>query len=207
VALAFSEACERNKQPILEALKPVLPGFGSILEIGSGTGQHVVFFAPRFPHLTWQPSDRATNLPGLRERLRLEGRENIRPAVELDVLGRWPQGRFEAAYSANTAHIMAWPEVRAMFAGVSACLMTEGVFCLYGPFNREGKFTSASNEEFDLRLRARDASMGIRDIGDLASLAASHHMELEQEFALPANNQLLVFRKRRGRNPGGSNNE
>jgi len=193
--LTYSDACERNRQPILEALATILPPVGTILEIGSGTGQHVVFFAPRFPDLTWQPSEREAQLQPLKARLHAEGSGNIRPAVELDVLGSWPKETFEGAYSANTAHIMNWPAVKAMFAGVSACLVGGGAFCLYGPFNRHGRFTSASNEVFDRQLRARDAAMGIRDVADLASLALRHHMVLEQELALPANNQILVFRK------------
>jgi len=195
VNLPFSEACERNKHPILEVLRQTLPEEGSILEIGSCTGQHVVCFAPEFPNLKWQPSDQAEYLQGLIFRLKAEGCGNIMPAVELDVLGRWPHQVFDAAYSANTAHIMGWPAVQAMFGGVARHLAADGVFCLYGPFNRDGKYTSASNEDFDRNLKARDASMGIRDIADLVSLAERHYMKLEREIPLPANNQLLVFRK------------
>ena len=194
MSFPFSEACERNKQPILEVLKQVLPSEGSILEIGSCTGQHVVYFAPEFPRLQWQPSDRAEYLQGLLARIKVEGSQNILPAIELDVLGNWPQTIFHAAYSANTAHIMGWPEVQAMFDGLSRRLAAGGVFCLYGPFNRNGSYTAPSNESFDCQLRARDARMGIRDIRDLASLAERHHMSLEREVQLPANNQILVFR-------------
>lgn len=193
--LPFSEACERNKLPILEVLKQVLPDRGRILEIGSGTGQHVVFFAAELPGLTWQPSDRRENLPGLSERIGLQGTGNIRQAIELDVKQAWPQAECDAVYSSNTAHIMGWESVCAMFAGVGSLLRAAGIFCLYGPFNEGGKFTSESNEEFDRNLRARDPAMGIRHLEALESLACTHQMILERQFRLPANNSLLVFRK------------
>ncbi len=193
--LPFAEACERNKQPILDVLSQVLPPTGRILEIGSGTGQHIVFFATRFPGLIWQPSDRRENLAGICLRIEHEGAENTLPAIELDVLELWPDREFDAAFSANTAHIMAWEAVCAMFAGLGRQLASGGAFCLYGPFNQGGKFTAPSNEEFDRQLRTRVPHMGLRDIEALDSLAESHQMNLEQQVTMPANNQLLVFRR------------
>jgi SAM-dependent methyltransferase len=193
--LPFSEACERNKQPILEALGQVLPTRGQVLEIGSCTGQHAVFFAPSFPELSWQPSDQMEYLEGLFARIRLQGSPNILEAIELDVRKEWPGQLFDAVYSSNTAHIMSWESVCAMFAGVGRCLLPGGVFCLYGPFNEGGQFTSVSNQEFDCGLRARDASQGIRDLEALDALAAGQQMKLAKQFRLPANNCLLVFRK------------
>jgi hypothetical protein len=195
--LPFSEACERNKEPILEALGQLFPSRGQVLEIGSCTGQHLVFFAPSFPELSWQPSDQMDNLEGLSARIRLEGGPNILEAIELDVTKEWPGQFFNAVYSANTAHIMSWESVCAMFAGVGSCLLPGGVFCLYGPFNEEGRFTSVSNQEFDSGLRARDATQGIRDLEALDTLASGQQMKLQQQFRLPANNCLLVFRKNR----------
>jgi len=192
-ALPFSEACERNKEPILEALRPLLPNRGHVLEIGSGTGQHVVHFAPHRPNLTWQPTERREHLPGLNARIRLEGRFNILPAIELDAEGAWPDHQYVAVYSANTAHIMSWPAVCAMFAGVGRRLMRSGVFCLYGPFNAGGSHTAPSNAEFDRQLQARDPAMGLRDIEALDELARSSGLRLDQRRELPANNQLLVF--------------
>ena len=191
--LAFSPASERNKAPILEALRTVLPAAGEVLEIGSGTGQHVVYFASYLPQLQWQPADRADYLPDLRRRLALEGGANIRSAIELDVLGDWPEPVFDAVYSANTAHIMSWPAVCAMFAGVAMHLKKAGVFCLYGPFNVGGQFTAPSNEDFDARLRREDPVMGLRDVEALESLAQSHHLKLSARFSMPANNMVLVF--------------
>lgn len=197
VDLPYAEACERNKAPILDALRPRLPRRGHVLEIGSGTGQHVVHFAPQFGRLSWQPSERAELLPGLNARIRLEGGTNVLPAIELDVRGAWPDREYAAAYSANTAHIMGWPEVCAMFAGVGRRLAPGGVFCLYGPFNVGGNYTAPSNAAFDRQLQARDPAMGLRDTDALDSLAREHQMELEERVPLPANNQLLLFRSGR----------
>ena len=196
--LPFAEACERNKRPILEALREVFPNEGRVLEIGSCTGQHLVFFARSFPELTWQPSDRAEHLEGLAARIAAEGGPNILSAMELDALGAWPDTLFDAVYSSNTAHIMSWEMVCGMFAGTGRVLRPGGVFCLYGPFNENGRFTAPSNEEFDRGLRVRDASMGIRSREALDSLARRHQMDLVRQFRLPANNSLLVFRKVEG---------
>jgi len=196
--IPFSEACERNKDPILGVLRQVFPEQGDVLEIGSCTGQHAVFFAEAFPGLTWQPSDQKEYLAGLCRRIRLKAPANVLRPIELDVNGIWPARLFQAVFSANTAHIMHWASVCAMFAGVGSTLQQSGPFCLYGPFNEGGRFTSLSNEQFDHGLRQRDPGMGIRDIGALTSLAAGHGLVLTRQFRLPANNSLLVFHKARG---------
>lgn len=193
--LPFSEACERNKQAILDVLRNILPAHGRILEIGSCTGQHLVFFAAHLRRLQWQPSDCSEYLGGLTDRIELEGGENVLAPVELDVLGRWPGQVFNAVYSANTAHIMSWAAVCAMFAGLETHLAPDSVFCLYGPFNQDGRFTAESNESFDRQLRARCSHMGLRDVEALESLAIKHHMHPAGRHAMPANNQLLVFRR------------
>jgi len=193
--LPYSEACERNKEPILKVLLSVLPAQGQILEIGSCTGQHLVHFAAAFPGLCWQPSDRKEYQDGLSARIAAEGGDNILRAVELNVSTSWPDQFFDAVYSANTAHIMSWEMVCDMFAGVARLLRPGGVFCLYGPFNEAGRYTSDSNQVFDHSLRSRDPAMGIRDLAALDTLARNHHMELMQQERLPANNSLLVFQK------------
>jgi SAM-dependent methyltransferase len=193
--LPFAEACERNKAPILACLERLLPGRGRVLEIGSGTGQHVVHFAPRFARLSWQPSEQRELLPGLNARIRCEACANVLPAIELDVFGAWPDREFAAVYSANTAHILAWRGVCAMFSGVGRRLRSGGPFCLYGPFNIGGRFTSASNEAFDQALRERNPDMGLRDAEALDSLARDHQMSLQESIRMPANNLLLVFRR------------
>ena len=191
--IPFSSACERNKLPILTVLKEVLPARGKILEIGSCTGQHLVFFAPHFPGLHWQPSDREENLDGLTARLELEASENVRRPLTLDVLKTWPTQKFDAVYSANTAHIMSWDAVCAMFAGLEKLLIPGGPMCLYGPFNLHGRFSAESNRQFDRDLRERSPEMGLRDVDALESLALSHQMKLVKKYPLPANNELLVF--------------
>ena len=194
-SLLFSPACERNKQPIFEQLERVLPESGTVLEVGSGTGQHVVYFAKRLPGLPWQPTEQAENLADLNLRLQQEGGANILPALELDVATEWPAGPYAAVFSANTAHIMSWQEVVAMFTGVAAVLQPGGIFCLYGPFNRNGQFTSESNAAFDQQLKVGAPHMGIREVEALESLADDHHMKLEEQVDMPANNQVLVFRR------------
>ena len=196
IPLHYSESCERNKAPILEILQQLLPSSGKILEIGSGTGQHIVHFAPHFPLLQWQPSDRDEHLQGLTARVEQEGSPNILSPIKLDVLEQWPDGCFDAAYSANTAHIMGWDAVCATFAGLGACLAPEGLYCLYGPFNQDGSFTAESNREFDRHLRSSDPQMGLRDLEALESLANRNQMVLQEQFSMPANNQILVFRKK-----------
>ena len=194
--IPFSSAAERNRQPILEQLKELLPENGSVLEIGSGTGQHAVFFTQHLPDLLWQPSEKEENMAGLEARLELEGNGNILPPLRLDVLlDRWPGYCYDGAFSANTAHIMPWRAVVAMFSGVAAHLESPSRFCLYGPFNVDNRFTSPSNAQFDARLRAVDSRMGIRDVAMLEALAELYKMTLEYRIAMPANNFILVFKK------------
>ncbi|MSQ99562.1 MAG: DUF938 domain-containing protein [Xanthomonadales bacterium] len=202
VDLPFAAACERNKVPICAVLKEVLPEKGTVLEIGSGTGQHIVFFAAQQPRLHWQPSDRKEYLPGLSRRLAADGCSTILPLIELDVMQSWPEQNFAAVYSANTAHIMDWQAVCAMFEGVSQRLLPGGSFCLYGPFNEGGTFTAPSNAAFDAQLKRENPAMGIRDIKALETLASSQQMVLERRFSLPANNQLLLFRLNRQHSAG-----
>lgn len=195
-SVPFSSAAERNRQPILEALRGLLPQEGTVLEIGSGTGQHAVFLARNLPGLVWQPTDRAENLSGLGACFLTEGNERILPTLKLDVLSDpWPGRSYDVAYSSNTAHIMSWEAVIAMFTGVGAHLVSDARFCLYGPFNIENSFTSPSNAKFDAHLREQDPLMGIRDMAALENLARLHHMQLEQKLPMPANNFILVFRK------------
>ena len=194
--IPYSSAAERNRQHILDQLRRWLPARGTVLEIGSGTGQHATFFSGHLPGLFWQPSDRDVNLPGLQTCFETEGNERILPLLKLNVItDSWPGGSYEAAYSANTAHIMPWKAVVAMFAGVSTHLLSRAMFCLYGPFNIDGCFTSDSNAAFDAHLRAEDSKMGIRDMADIESLAGLHHMKLEKRLPMPANNFMLVFRR------------
>jgi len=192
--LPFSDACERNKDPILEVLRRAFADRSVVLEIGSGTGQHAVYFAANLKNLVWQPTERLANLAALAARLRLHGAENIRVPTVLDVTQKmWPVRGVDAVFSANTLHIMSWAEVEAMFAGVDAVLSARGVMCLYGPFRYHGAHTSASNQRFDAELRERDPKSGIRDIDDVCDLAAANRLRLAVDHDLPANNRLLEF--------------
>lgn len=198
---SYSSAAERNSQPILDQLQKLLPAQGTVLEIGSGTGQHAVFFTRSLHGLSWQPTDREVNLAALQSRFEKEGNGRILPAIKLDVLAdSWPEGSYQAAYSANTAHIMSWAAVVAMFEGLASRLVADARFCLYGPFNINQQFTAPSNAQFDAQLRAGDPNMGIRDMQAMQDLAMSNQMTLEHRLAMPANNFLLVFRKSSGPN-------
>jgi cyclopropane fatty-acyl-phospholipid synthase-like methyltransferase len=194
--LAHSDACERNKGPILAVLRGALAGCRTVLEVGSGTGQHAVYLAHHLPQLSWQPSERPDELGPLAERIRLEGSVNLLPPVELDVRRQpWPVGRFDAVFSANTLHIMGWEAVEDFFRGVGAVLGAPGVLCVYGPFRYRGGYTSDSNAAFDRWLSERDAASGIRDFEALDELAARCGLALAADHAMPANNQTLVWRR------------
>jgi len=193
----FAESCIENRRPILTVLRQLIAGRRQLLEIGSGTGQHAVYLAPAFPQLQWQTSDRGENHPGIRQWLQDEAVENALPPLELDVLqAEWPlaESSVDAVFSANTAHIMGWDGVEAMFAGVGRVLKPQGLFLLYGPFRYSGRFTTEGNARFDQWLKSRDPQSGIRDIEALRELAARTGMTLYRDFAMPANNRLLVWR-------------
>jgi cyclopropane fatty-acyl-phospholipid synthase-like methyltransferase len=192
--LPFSEACERNKAPILEVLRVALADRTQVLEIGSGSGQHAVHFAAHLTHLTWHPTEQLAYLADLASRVKLEGTRNLRQPTVLDVKQTiWPLRSVDALYSANTLHIMSWVEVEAMFRGVDAVLSPHGVVCIYGPFRYEGRYTSQSNRDFDLMLKDRDPLSGLRDMTDVGALAERHALRLRVDHDLPANNRLLEF--------------
>jgi SAM-dependent methyltransferase len=197
-----SEAADRNKGPILEILAKELARTQRVLEIGSGTGQHALYFAARLPHISWQPSDTGEYLPELRERIRREGGTNLREVIELDVRANpWPiEALGDGVFSANTLHIMSWSSVKDFFSGVGRVLGTPGVLCVYGPFRYGGRYTSESNAAFDDYLRNRDPESGIRDFEALQELARAQGLALAADHSMPANNQLLVW-KRNARNP------
>lgn len=192
----YSPACERNREPILRVLKRYFPESGRILEIGSGTGQHAVYFAGATPGWIWQPSDRRDNHVGIRAWIANAALDNVSPPLELDVSRHpWPVRDVEAVFSGNTAHIMHWFEACAMIAGVGQLLKSGGVFCLYGPFHYGGEHTSDSNAAFDRQLRSQDPGMGIRDAHKVAQRAQHAGMDLIDDVAMPANNRTLVFQK------------
>ena len=198
---SISEACERNKDPILNILRTVLAASKNVLEIGSGTGQHAVYFARALPHLVWLPSDRGADLSGLEERLQAEGSPNIQPAFTLDVCDEvWPIESVDAVYSANTLHIMDWNAVQKFFQGIGKILAPHGLLCVYGPFRYRGKYTSDSNAAFDKHLKMRDTGSGIRNAEAVDTLASEQGLALEADYQMPANNQLRIWRMQ-PRNP------
>jgi SAM-dependent methyltransferase len=195
-ALPWSEACERNRHPILEVLRVAFADRRRVLEIGAGTGQHAVHFARHLAWLAWQPSDRREHLGGLGARVAAEGPANLTPPVELDVLAApWPALWADAAFSANTLHIMSWRAVEALFAGLGAVLPAGGVLAVYGPFHCGGRATSDSNAAFDAMLRERDPDSGVRDFEAVDALARAAGLALQADHAMPANNRLLVWRR------------
>jgi cyclopropane fatty-acyl-phospholipid synthase-like methyltransferase len=196
VAKPFAETCERNRDPILEALRRYFSDRRRVLEIGSGTGQHAVHFAAALPQLTWQSSDLAPNLSGIRLWLEEARSDNLPPPLVLDVRGPWPAGPFDAAFTANTLHIMSWEEVCALFGALPKVLTDDAVLAVYGPFNYGGRFTSASNEAFDEWLKQRSPASGIRDFEAVDELAQSAGFELLEDRAMPANNRTLLWRRR-----------
>ncbi len=191
-----SAASERNKQVILEVILPVFSNCQDILEIGTGTGQHAVFFGAQMPHLSWHTSDLLENHDAIRAWLQDSETENVLPPLELDVdQAHWPVRQFDGVFSANTAHIMACSSVRNMFGGIGRVLKSQAVFCLYGPFNYNQVFTSPSNADFDAWLKSVAPHQGVRNFEDVCDLANANGMNLESDIEMPANNKLLVFRK------------
>ena len=192
----YSVSCDENREPILGVIQPLLQDCASVLEIGSGTGQHAVYFADRMPHLIWQTSDCIEYHAGIMMWLAEAALDNARMPIELDVAGsNWPATSFDAVFSANTTHIMHWPEVEAMFSGVGSILPSGGRFLLYGPFNYNSRYTSESNARFDALLKNRDPGSGLRDFEALDTLARSAGMVLQHDYAMPVNNRILYWEK------------
>ncbi len=196
----FIPSAERNKGPILDVLARVLPTRGVVLELASGTGQHVTHFARTLPGLTWQPSDPD---PELREsialRVREEQRANVNSAIGLDVTKLpWPLQTADAVVAINLIHVAPWSATLALFEGAKALLSTEHVLFLYGPYRRFGHHTSESNAQFDLDLRAHNPEWGLRDLEAVSDVAAGAGFALTETVEMPANNFSLVFKRREG---------
>jgi len=192
----FSESSAENQEPILGILREAFAGVRQVLEIGSGTGQHAVHFARHLPHLNWQSSELAPNLPGVRLWLEEAALPNTPPPLELDVNRQpWPVAPVDGMFTANTLHIVSWPEVERLLQGAGQVLLPGGILCIYGPFNYGGTYTAPSNARFDAWLKARDPASGIRDAEAVCALAEQHGLRLEVDHAMPVNNRTLVLRK------------
>jgi cyclopropane fatty-acyl-phospholipid synthase-like methyltransferase len=199
--IAFSQACENNKEPILLELKKTFSNAKRVLEIGSGTGQHSTFFAEHLPQLCWQPTDLIDNHESIDYRRSNSGLNNLLPPIVLDLHQPWKDaikkssiaGSFDGIFTANTLHIVSCSLVNNFFIGVEQNLIKNGVLCIYGPFNYRGEYTSASNAEFDLWLKDRNEESGIRDFEYINRLAVKAGLSLLSDTSMPANNRLLTY--------------
>ncbi len=193
----FSKACENNKQPILQIIQTIFREPATVFEIGSGTGQHACYFAKNLPHLIWQATDRKENLAGINCWIEEAKLTNLPKSLALNVVDeRWPCQKIDALFTANTLHIMSWQEVECFFSGLANYLTEHAFVCIYGPFNYNGHYTSASNQLFDRSLKLRDPKSGIRDFATIEKLAKTAGLIIKEDYAMPANNRLLVLYKK-----------
>lgn len=191
-------SCEKNREPILGALQQHFADRRHVLEIGSGTGQHAIYFAEHLPHLTWQTSDRVENLSGITAWLDELALLNTPPPLLFDVQETWPTSRHDAVFSVNTLHIMPWSAVESLFAKLPDIITDDAKLAIYGPFNYGGQFTSDSNASFDRWLKEKAPHQGIRDFEKVNALAQKAGLELLEDRAMPSNNRCLVWQVRRG---------
>jgi hypothetical protein len=191
----WSPACERNREPILAVLRKHFADRRRVLEIGSGTGQHAVHFAAALPQLQWQASDLAENLPGIRAWLDEAALPNTPAPLALDVNEGLPGSEYDAIFTANTLHIMGWPEVVRLFEALPGASSADALLVAYGPFNYEGRFTSESNAAFDASLRAGDPRRGIRDFESVDALARSAGFDLLEDAPMPANKRCICWQR------------
>ncbi|MDH5516999.1 MAG: class I SAM-dependent methyltransferase [Gammaproteobacteria bacterium] len=193
----FYESCEENKQVILQQLQSLFKPVRQVLEIGSGSGQHAVFFSQQMAHLQWQPSDLQENLAGIELWRQQAGLSNIKAPIELDVMNLQAAdlAAVDAVFTANTLHIMSIVHVEALFQAMGRWLQPGGLFCCYGPFNHNGQFSSDSNARFDQWLKQRDAVSGIRDLSELSKFAEQAGIGLKEDIEMPVNNRILIWSK------------
>ena len=193
--LPFSPAAERNKDPILTVLESVLPQTGTVLEIASGTGQHICFFAQALPGIHWQPSEPdAASSEAIGVRMRESGVGNVAPAIALDVMEPiWPVAdQYDAVLCINMVHISPWRATHALLRGAARHLRTQGKLVLYGPYLEDGK-AAPSNLEFDASLKRRNPEWGLRELEEVTRVAATHGLHRQQVVRMPANNLTVVF--------------
>ena len=193
----YSPAADTNKGPILETLRARLAPTARVLEVGSGSGQHALHFTEALPELRWQPTEHPAVMSALEANLGAAGRAAILPPLALDLAAEsWPAGPFDAVYAANVMHIVSVPLGEALIRGAASVLGAGGQLLLYGPYRFAGAFTTESNAEFDQWLKARDPASGVRDFEAVAAVAEASGLVLEDNRAMPSNNQLLCFRRK-----------
>jgi hypothetical protein len=193
-----SPAAARNREPIADVLARSLPERGTVLEIASGSGEHSIHFATRFPHLEWQPTDRDPDALASIAAYQAEAAlPNLLPPLPLDVTKPpWPVDQADAIVCINMIHISPIEAMDALFAGAARTLPTDALLYLYGPYRFHGTFTAPSNEAFDQSLRSRDPRWGVRDIREVTAAATRTGFKLAETIAMPANNHSLIFRRR-----------
>jgi len=191
----FSQAADNNKTPILDQLTRLFIDPGTVLEVGSGGGQHALHFAKALPHLTWQPTDQGDYFKPLLENMSEFASANVLSPVYLDVSEVWQVAHYEYAYIANVLHIMAAEFMAPFFAGLGRHLKVDAICCIYGPFRYQGRFTTESNARFDEWLKDKNPASGIRDAEIVIALAEKNGLSLREDIVMPANNQLLVFKR------------
>lgn len=192
----YAASCEQNQQVILDVLKTLFVASGNVLEIGSGTGQHAVFFSEHFPDLIWQPSDLEAEHVGMKMWLDEVEHKRIQAPLMLDVdMPKWTIDKKDYIFTANTTHIMSAQQTEKMFKHIGGCLKTDGLFVQYGPFNYNKKYTSESNANFDVWLKQRNPLSCIKDFETIETLAAENNMHLFKDIEMPANNRMLVWQK------------
>lgn len=193
----YSESCDQNKDPILSVISPILSSVSSVLEIGSGTGQHAIYFAEKLPHITWHTSDCKPYLDGINAWLAEAGLPNLHAPVELDVSAtQWPGIEVDAIFTANSIHIMNQADMVNFIEGAGRLLKAQGSLIIYGPFNYNGAFTSESNARFNQWLKDRDPQSGIKHFEDIESLANENRLQIVADYEMPANNRILHFIKK-----------
>ncbi len=191
----YSESCAQNSEPIRQVLQHYVEGRQTLLEIGSGTGQHAVYFAALYPWLSWQTSDLVEYHPGIQAWIDDSGLGNVLPPIELDVSADWPRQAYDLLFSANTLHIMSSTEVQQLFRHCPASMQQGADMLLYGPFNYADQYTSESNARFDQWLKQRDPASGIKNFEWLQDIAHPSGLECVADYPMPANNRILVWRK------------
>ena len=194
----FAPATQRNRQPILDVLSRVMPGSGTVLEVGSGTGEHAVWFAQHLRPLIWQPSDPDPQMRrSIGAHAAVAGCATLREPIDVDSTASvWPIAEAAAVVSINMIHIAPWAAAAGLVAGAARIIPGGGVLYLYGPFRRDGRHTAPSNQAFDDSLRAQNPEWGVRDLEAVEALAVPHGLQLDEVVEMPANNLSVIFKRR-----------
>lgn len=192
----FADSCVENRGPIQQVLQQYVTDRATVLEVGSGTGQHAVYFAEAFPHLSWQTSDLLENHAGIQAWLDESALPNLLPPILLDSMGPWPDAQYDLIFSANTLHIMSRQAVQQFFIQAPRCMHKNSVMLVYGPFNYNGQYSSESNVRFDSWLKQRNAESCIKNFEWLQDIAAESGLECVKDHEMPANNRILAWQLR-----------